>query len=299
MRLATIGLAVILLAGDASAKLYEVTASVLNVRSAPTKSARVVKHLKKRTAIEVVEEKGSWKRIARPAQGWVHEKYVRSGLRRYVKAGAVNVRRGPGTGYTDIGTLKKRRAVRVVELKHGWRRISSPRAGWVLGKYLAKKPPSTAPNLGGPSRAGFLNLPTHGYGWTSYRPGSELWGTPRMIHGLIAIARKWKDGYPGVKGRTITVGGISRMNGGYFPPHQTHQRGVDVDLTPITRSGNASYSYYGTFYYSSNYSLYYSQRYARLQRSVLNVRVMLFNDRRISGTTPWSGHSNHFHPSIY
>ncbi len=70
MRLAMIGITAILLAGDASARLYEVTASTLNVRSGPSKSRAVVARLGKRRAINVVENKWDWKRIDWPKKGW-------------------------------------------------------------------------------------------------------------------------------------------------------------------------------------------------------------------------------------
>lgn len=211
-----------------------------------------------------------------------------------VNVDSLNVRTGPGYGYSIIGTLSRGTVVNTVSTSGSWTKINSPKTGWVYSSYLSNTSHSTTT-----SSVGFINLGTSGYGWTSYRPSSELWGTPRMIYGLRSIARRWHDGYPGVKGKTITVGGISLMNGGYFPPHQTHQHGVDVDLTPITTSGNASYSYYGCYYYNSNYSLYYTRLYVKLQRATWSVRYMCFNDSRISGATYCSGHSSHMHTDIY
>ncbi len=220
--------------------------------------------------------------------------FVGTALAHTVNVDSLNVRTGPGYGYSIIGTLSRGTVVNTVSTSGSWTKINSPKTGWVYSSYLANTSHTTTT-----SSVGFINLPTSGYGWTSYRPSSELWGKPRMINGLISIARRWKDGYPGVKGHTITVGGISLKNGGYFPPHQTHRLGVDVDLTPITTSGSASYSYYGCYYYSSNYSLYYTRLYVKLQRSTWSVKYMCFNDSRVAGATYCSGHSSHMHTDIY
>ena len=129
--------------GTADAKLYEVTASSLNVRSGPSTSRAVVARLQKRRAINVVENKGDWKRIDWPKKGWVHKKYVRAHLRRYVKADSLNVRRSPSTSAGVVKRLKKGTRVKVVALKGHWRQIAAPARGWVHGKYISTKKPGS------------------------------------------------------------------------------------------------------------------------------------------------------------
>ena len=45
------------------------------------------------------------------------------------------------------------------------------------------------------------------------------------LYGLNALVRR---AYPG--GADLMIGDISRPKGGHFPPHRTHQHGLDVDL---------------------------------------------------------------------
>ncbi|MDR3084962.1 MAG: SH3 domain-containing protein [Christensenellaceae bacterium] len=52
-----------------------------------------------------------------------------------VTGARVNVRKGPGTSYADIGTVLKDQSYVVYERKDGWSRING---GWVSDKYLRR-----------------------------------------------------------------------------------------------------------------------------------------------------------------
>ncbi len=54
-----------------------------------------------------------------------------------VTADYLNVRSGPGFGYSVIGTLRYGTVVTVVGTSGSWSKISSPRAGWVYSSYLS------------------------------------------------------------------------------------------------------------------------------------------------------------------
>ncbi len=143
-----------------------------------------------------------------------------------------------------------------------------------------------------PAEASYVLLPSRGTGYYSYVSSYRRWGQPRMVNGLITMGRRWRASHPG---KTLRYGDISKRGGGYFPPHVSHRYGIDVDMSPITTSGSAGITSVG---YRS-YSTYYNIQFARLQRAVWRVRVMLHNNRRIPGVTFWPGHYNHFHTRIY
>lgn len=66
-----------------------------------------------------------------------------------------------------------------------------------------------------------------GYGYTT-KPASLRWGTPRAVRLIqTAIGKYWSKNRGGPK---IHVGDISRKGGGPFPPHKSHQTGLDVDI---------------------------------------------------------------------
>jgi LysM repeat protein len=66
-----------------------------------------------------------------------------------------------------------------------------------------------------------------GYGYTT-KPSSLRWGTPRAVRLIqTALGKYWSQNRGGPK---IHVGDISRKGGGPFPPHKSHQTGLDVDV---------------------------------------------------------------------
>lgn len=63
-----------------------------------------------------------------------------------VNVDSLNVRSGPGTTYSIIGSLKKGTEVVKVSISGSWTKISSPIAGWVYSAYLS---PSTQTSSSG------------------------------------------------------------------------------------------------------------------------------------------------------
>ncbi len=144
-----------------------------------------------------------------------------------------------------------------------------------------------------PSSDAFVRLPYSGRGYSWYCPyASHHWGTSRMIYKIKAIANKWKDwGCPG----NIKSGDISKQYGGYFSPHATHRYGKDADFQPMTKYGGGQ-TYVGAY----NYSRYYTQKFVYAMRATsYSIRVIYFNDSRVSYVRYASGHHNHLHLSIY
>lgn len=62
---------------------------------------------------------------------------------KYVKTngGVLNVRKGPGTNYSIVSTLKNGTKISVYETKNGWSRIASSQ--WVSNDYLSSSAPTT------------------------------------------------------------------------------------------------------------------------------------------------------------
>ena len=80
------------------------------------------------------------------------------------------------------------------------------------------------------SSKGFVQLPNTGKGYGSYNrdpKGDDNWGTRSFVEDLISMAAKWSERSPDY---SILFGDLSRKEGGKLAPHQTHQKGDDVDL---------------------------------------------------------------------
>ncbi len=283
-------------AAIASAEYYrEVRSGPLNVRANPSRSARVVRTLKTGARVLVERKQGSWARISKPAWGWVYAAYLQPRYR-YTKD-ALNVRQAPSKQSRILRVLKRGTRVSVEKFGKTWAKIHAPVPGWVMKKYIGKHKPGSGGgtvNLGARSAAGFVNLPGGGYGYTTYIGAYGRWGVPRLVSGLISMARRWRNGYPGVSGRHLNFGDISLQNGGYFYPHQTHRDGHAVDMLPVSTSGSAA----GVVVGGWGYSTYYTQKLANLHRSVWSVSFILHNNSRMYGVRYYPGHDNHLHTAI-
>ncbi len=79
-------------------------------------------------------------------------------------------------------------------------------------------------------------------------------------------------------------------------PHVSHKDGVDVDLAPIASTNEEI----GLTWQSEKYSRSRTQELVDLvlNNPILGVRIILFNDPKINGVSPWAGHDNHVHVSF-
>ena len=69
---------------------------------------------------------------------------------RYVNTNSLNlnVRSGPGTGYSIVGSLRKGTQVTVTESNGSWSRITNPTSGWVSSSYLGSSYVSSSNTVG-------------------------------------------------------------------------------------------------------------------------------------------------------
>ena len=114
-----------------------VTVNGLNIRESPNLNAKVVGTLTRYQKVEVLETSGDWMRIS---SGWINKNYVQSVSSSVtanntgtVKASVLNVRSGPGTGYSSVGSLWFGEKIIILENQGDWYRINS---GWVSADYV-------------------------------------------------------------------------------------------------------------------------------------------------------------------
>ena len=114
-----------------------VTVNALNIRETPSLSGKVVGSLTRYQKVEILETSGDWMRIS---SGWINKNYVKSvnssvaaNNTGTVKASVLNIRSGPGTSYSRVGSLWFGEKIIILENRGDWIRINS---GWVSADYI-------------------------------------------------------------------------------------------------------------------------------------------------------------------
>ena len=136
-----------------SGKSGRVTASSLNVRKGPGTGYARIGSLRQGESVTVTATQNGWHTIVfKGSTGYVSSEYIKldgatapaatntpsqSGKSGRVTASSLNVRKGPGTGYAKIGSLRQGDTVTYYELTQGFYRISYQGAtAYVSAQYI-------------------------------------------------------------------------------------------------------------------------------------------------------------------
>jgi len=166
-------------------------------------------------------------------------------------------------------------------------------AGYKTGSSPA--PGAPAANPSGVSPIGINTpLPTAGPGFYSYTTAAKRFGLSKTIQAVMAVGAAWQQANPG--GPRLGIGNISFQGGGPFPPHVSHQKGVDVDIRPVRNDRKEE----PVTYQSAGYSRALTQQLVDIIRAnrTLSIRTILFNDPSVSVVSPYQGHDDHLHVSF-
>lgn len=152
---------------------YVSVSSSLNVRSEDSTSGSVIASLKNGEKVQIIEKKDNgWSKVKTESGkiGWVSSKYLvntpsnsgntssqndsssqnnstaSSGKVKVTTSSGLNVRKGPGTNYSIIGSLSGGSVVEVKEKSGGWVKVVLPNGstGWVSGQYVSSTNDSTS-----------------------------------------------------------------------------------------------------------------------------------------------------------
>lgn len=134
--------------------------------------------------------------------------------------------------------------------------------------------------LSRPSTKGFIQLPSKGTGYKTYKTtyNNNRFGKPETI----AAIQKACKAFSKIEGASlIYIGELSSKNGGWLAPHTSHQKGVDVDINPMKTTD-------------------LNRKLINAIRSNGDVRLIYYNDSTLIEEglcTKLSGHDNHLHVS--
>jgi hypothetical protein len=90
------------------------------------------------------------------------------------------------------------------------------------------------------------------------------------------------------------VGNISLESGAPFPPHKTHQSGLEIDVRPLRTDGLER----PVTWKDKEYDREATQTLIDMFKKTGRVEKIIFNDPQIKDVTPSLGHDNHLHIKV-
>lgn len=121
----------------------------LNLRSGPGKEYSVKGYVYHNSEVTEITTSGEWSKVkvaATGKTGWIKTKYIDGttaelgdGKKTVSCPSSLNLRSGPGTGYSVKGTVKNGTTVKVLNTEDNWVKItdySTGKTGWIMEKYI-------------------------------------------------------------------------------------------------------------------------------------------------------------------
>lgn len=136
-------LSIVFAAETASSKAW-VSASTLNLRSAPSIETEVVDRLEFGTLVDVVEQDYSWSRIrSQKTEGWVHSSYLKHTYYAWVNPEDVALYEGQSMSSRRIYSLERDDRLFVTKEEGDWAYAETEgAAGWIYRSFLRRGPES-------------------------------------------------------------------------------------------------------------------------------------------------------------
>ncbi|MFH5836918.1 SH3 domain-containing protein [Proteiniclasticum sp. C24MP] len=127
------------------------TTTNLNMRTGPGTSYAVILVIPKGAEVTVIDTSSIWYKVSYGGKtGYASSSYLSTSAPaelpvRYTTAD-LNLRTGPGTGYSIILTMPRGSKVSILDTKYAWPRVRyGTREGYASPLYLSSTPPSTLP----------------------------------------------------------------------------------------------------------------------------------------------------------
>ena len=130
----------VLTLGALAAQSGVVTGDVVNVRSGAGTGYERLTQFAKGTTVAILGEENGWYQVSwGDSTGYILKDYVAAdSANAAVTGGVVNVRSGPGTGYSRVAQVGTGKRVALLAEEGGWFRVAfDGTTGYILGDYIA------------------------------------------------------------------------------------------------------------------------------------------------------------------
>lgn len=249
--------------GEASTPTYragivQISSGWLNIRSGPSTASSKVTTVAKGSMLTLISREGQWWKVeyARGRYGYCHANYISEHAATAVtvatQSGALNIRSGPGTGYSKIGTLQKGDTVLQLSQSGGWSRIlyHGTKTGYVSNAYLA----------------------------------IQYHAVQNSTPDLKQMDPRWADLPVGESGKTFSQIGCATT-----AIAMVESRRLGYNVTPDEMADKLRYTPSGSVYWPSYYTpVTSSENYLfRIYQQLKNGKVVLFGAKNSYGTQHW------------
>lgn len=235
-----------------------ITSGALNVRSGPSTGSAVVASLGKGSAVTLLSQSGAWWQVeyAKGKFGYCHGDYITVGqgtpVSVAISSGSLNVRSGPGTSYSRVGSLSKGEVVLQLSTSNGWAKVlyHGTKTGYVSTQYLS-------------GTRGSISLAVPSFKQTDSR---------------------WADKLVGESGKTFAKIGCATTAIAMMESYRT-----GTTIYPDAMAQQLRYTSSGSVYWPSHFTAvtssadYLSAIYSKLQQG----KPVLFGAKNAAGSQHW------------
>lgn len=268
---------------DSKAGRVNISSGHLNVRKSSSKTAQVVKTLKKNSYITLISKSGSWWYVeyAKGKYGYCYADYIKtassSTAKVNISSGSLNVRKGAGTSYSKIASLSKNETVIVISKKGDWKRIlyNGTKTGYVSAKYLSAASAPTTATTTAPSSSAASSSASSSAGYSA---------VSLVIPDFKQTDSRWANVKIGKSGKTIAQIGCATTAIAMIESYRSGKT-----IYPDTMSKRLSYSSSGSVYWPSDYkAVTESKDYLKkIYNQLKSKKAVLFGAKTSSGKQHW------------
>ncbi len=158
--------------------------------------------------------------------------------------------------------------------------------------------PTTATIHHGTPRGGYMEYDVQLTNCTGIwvKDSSRSYTGDKIRNCLQELGKAWATAYPTATYPPIQITDISKPGGGSFPPHGSHQNGLDVDFLYLRNDGNSTQGItLPSAYYDEDLTQDLIDRLNNLDCDAEVQVIYADSAAGLSGVQTWPDHDDHFH----